>query len=383
MTRLLLAAPTYLPSPRANTIQVMKMAQALRILGEEVHMTIPDTARQPVPNWEAIAHQYGLSRRFEMTWLPVQPRWRSSDYAWQVVNLARRTGVDWVYTRHPQAAALCSWANIPTVLEVHDIPRGRFGPLWFRAFLWGSGGGALAVITQALRDALPLQGWQKPVIILPDGVDLVRFHDLPTPEAARAALNLPQRFTAGYTGHLYPGRGIELLLALAQRLPDVTFLLAGGSPEDVARLKAQSAALPNVVLTGFIPNAELPRYQAACEALLMPYQKRVSASSGGDIGQFLSPMKVFEYLACGRVILSSDLPVLREVLHEGNAILLPPDDLEAWEKALRAIQHAPRRYAALRQQARQDAARYTWESRAYRLRAALTIAPKFGATPKP
>ena len=41
-------------------------------------------------------------------------------------------------------------------------------------------------------------------------------------------------------------------------------------------------------------------------------------------------MKMFEYMAAGRAILSSDLPVLREVLNEENAILLPPDEPAAW-----------------------------------------------------
>ncbi|GAB4520855.1 MAG: hypothetical protein Fur0018_00800 [Anaerolineales bacterium] len=366
---MLLPAPTYLPSRRANTIQVMKMAHALCALGEAVHLTIPDPYHQPPPDWESIAHQYGLAHRFKMTWLPVQARWRSHDYAWQVMRLAQREHVDWVYTRHPQAAALCSLVGISTILEVHDLPQGYFGPLWFRTFLAGSGARALAVITRALKDALPIQRWQKSTIILPDGVDLARFSDLPSPPAARAALNLPQGFTAGYTGHLYAGRGVEMILQLARRLPEMNFLLAGGNPEDVAHLKAQTAGLENIIFTGFIPNADLPRYQAACDVLMMPYQLQVSASSGGDIGRFLSPMKVFEYMACGRVILSSDLPVLREVLHAGNALLLPPQDVDAWEHTLRAVQQTPRAYTALCRQARQDAARYTWESRAYRLRA--------------
>jgi len=94
----------------------------------------------------------------------------------------------------------------------------------------------------------------------------------------------------------------------------VSFLLAGGEPEDVAALREKSAnlGLSNVILTGFIPNADLPIYQAACDILLMPYQSQVAASSGGDIARYLSPMKLFEYLACGKPILSSDLPVLRE-----------------------------------------------------------------------
>ncbi len=364
---ILLPAPTYLPSRRANTIQVMKMAQALTEAGARVRLLVPDPYRRPPPPWENLARQYGLRTRFGITWLPVRPSRRSYDYAWQVLRLARRDAPDLLYTRHPQAAAWSSLAGIPTVLEVHDLPRGHLGPLWFRAFLRGRGGRGLIAITRALQEALPLGGWERPLLALPDGVDLPRYAALPDPPQARAALGLPERFTAGYTGHLYPGRGADLLLQLAARLPEITFLLAGGDPEAVERLRRRGRGLPNLRLTGFIPNADLPRYQAACEVLLMPYQRRVAASSGGDIAPYFSPMKAFEYLACGRALLSSDLPALREVLHPGNALLLPPDDPAAWETALRSLREDPARRAALGAQARRDAVQYGWLTRARRI----------------
>ena len=120
-----------------------------------------------------------------------------------------------------------------------------------------------------------------------------------------------------------------------------------------------------------MPNADLPLYQAACDVLLMPYQRRVAASSGGDIALYLSPMKLFEYLACGRPIISSDLPVLQEVLNPQNAILVAPEDQNAWEKALRELKTSPGLGERLGGQARCDAARYTWEIRARRIFAGL------------
>jgi glycosyltransferase involved in cell wall biosynthesis len=108
----------------------------------------------------------------------------------------------------------------------------------------------------------------------------------------------------------------------------------------------------------------LPLYQAACDALLMPYQRRVAASSGGDIARYLSPMKVFEYMAAGRPILSSDLPVLKEILSPQNALLLPAQDTPAWAAALQTLQTDPDRGRLLAEQARQDVQRYTWKRRA-------------------
>ncbi|MBW8011843.1 MAG: glycosyltransferase family 4 protein [Chloroflexi bacterium] len=365
--KIALIAPTYLPARRANTIQVMKMAQALVSNGHEVCVAVP--GKDPNTPWEKLAAHYGLSKMFSIEWLPAHPRLRRYDYGYRAVRWARSWDADLIYTRLPQAAALASLRGYPTVFEVHDMPSGKMGGFLFRSFLRGSGALRLVVITQALASALKSiqvahQG-ESFTLIAPDGIDLERYENLPAASEARQVLNFPDRFTAGYTGHLYAGRGISLLLSAAGRLPEISFLLVGGEPEDVARveLEVKKAGLQNVILTGFVPNAELPRYQSACDVLLMPYQKRVAASSGGDIGRYLSPLKLFEYLACGRPVLSSDLPVFREVLTEENAVLLPPEDIEAWVKALQIIQSDPEKRTFLSVQSRNTVSGYSWETR--------------------
>lgn len=357
------------------------MTHALAATGHSPRLAVPGKpAASMVPSWDELARHYGLQRQFPLDWLPASPRLRGYDYALRSVYWARRWGADLLYTRLPQAAAIASILGMAAILEVHDFPYGTIGPIMFRLFLRGSGARRLVAITHSLVNDLD-QNLGVPgtpfTLVAPDGVDLERYADLPTPMearrsilAAQPALPLPsERFTAGYTGHLYAGRGAPLLLEMAARLPEVTFLLVGGEPQDVAGLRTESISrgLENVVLTGFVPNLELPRYQAACDVLLMPYQRRVAGSSGGDISRYLSPMKLFEYLACGRAVLSSDLPVLREVLTPENAVLLPPDDVSAWVAALQSLQRNPERRAALGSAALCDAGRYTWEARASRI----------------
>jgi glycosyltransferase involved in cell wall biosynthesis len=243
----------------------------------------------------------------------------------------------------------------------------------------------LVVISRVLRDdlieMLGSSGVAQLTLVAPDGVDLNRYRDLPDPQQARLALVReslpeiagrsfdPERFTAGYTGHLYPGRGIALILEMAARLPEVNFLLVGGEPEEVSHYqeRIRDLGLQNVLLIGFVPNAEMPKFQAACEVLLMPYQERVAASSGGNIARYLSPMKLFEYMACGRAILSSDLLVLQEALTAENAMLLPPGDLDCWVAALERLRADPNRRATLANQARRDVEEFTWEVRAARI----------------
>jgi glycosyltransferase involved in cell wall biosynthesis len=77
-------------------------------------------------------------------------------------------------------------------------------------------------------------------------------------------------------------------------------------------------------------------------------------------------MKMFDYMACGRAIISSDLPVIHEVLNAANAVFCPPEAPEPWAQALAALLADPARRLALGRQAAQDVTRYTWLARARR-----------------
>jgi len=159
---------------------------------------------------------------------------------------------------------------------------------------------------------------------------------------------------------------MELLFGLAQRLPKVHFLWVGGRPQDVIRWQARlhSAGVKNVTLTGFVDKGDLPLYQAAGDFLLMPYEKSIAGSSGGNSVAICSPMKMFDYLAAGRVILSSDLPVLYEVLNNNNAVFCPAEDVDAWQAVLESLLADPVRCNALAQQARLDGQNFSWLARA-------------------
>jgi glycosyltransferase involved in cell wall biosynthesis len=108
-------------------------------------------------------------------------------------------------------------------------------------------------------------------------------------------------------------------------------------------------------------------YQAAADLLLMPYSRSISASSGQDIAEVINPMKMFEYMASGRAILSADLPSIREVLNEGNAVLCEPGNFSKWKLEIEALLADEARRLALGAQAQKDAAQFTWVKREERI----------------
>ena len=357
-------AGSTIPSDTANSLQVMKACQALAQIGHAVTLLVPDAKNTIVD----IKQHYGLQTEFPIEWLTSSSR---RMFTWESIRRARALHADVIYSWFPQSAVFSLLGGLPVVFEIHIQPTGRFGPIWHRAFANLHGRKRLVSITRALVNILEhdfhMRFSADEVVIAPNGVDLERFGSLPNPVAARRQLGLREAPTAMCTGHLYAGRGADLFLALAKSLPQAQFVWVGGRPEDIKTWR-QKVESDNVLFTGFIPNRDLPLYQAAADILLMPYSRSIMGSSGSaDSAAVASPMKMFEYMAAGRAIVSSDLPVIREVLHEKNAVFCEPDEVGDWRLVIESLLDDDLRRIDLGRQAQRDVQGYTWVARAQRI----------------
>lgn len=362
--KIVATAGSTIPSDTANSLQVMKACQALVQIGHNVTLLVPGPKPAPVD----FTGHYGLQVDFPIEWLSSTSR---RQFTWDSVRRARHLKAELLYSWFPQSAVFGLLSRLPVVFEIHIQPTGMFGPLWHRIFASLRGRKRLVSITRALVDIVERDFHMHlpagEVVIAPNGVDLERFASLPDPATARRQLGLREAPTVMCTGHLYAGRGAELFLALARSLPQAQFVWVGGRPEDINTWK-QKAKSDNVLFTGFIPNQVLPLYQAAADILLMPYSRSIMGSSGSaDSAAVASPMKMFEYMAAGRAIVSSDLPVIREVLSERNAVFCEPDVAGDWKSAIEALLHDDARRMDLSRQALQDVQGYTWVARARRI----------------
>ena len=271
--RIALISASKVPSRTANSIEVMKVCQAFVDLGHEIHLWLPGP--EPQIAWAELKEFYGIRDSFPISWLANFKILRRYDFSLRAVLKAKAWDPALCYVWPLQAAAIASSLGLPTALEIHDRPQGRLGPILFRRFLEGRGAMRALPITEAMREWLSdvyQVDLQPPfALVAPMGVSMEQFHNLPDPKDAREELGLARGFTAGYAGHLYAGRGIDLLEDLARRNPGVHFIWAGGEPEAIEfwRGRLQQAGLQNVQLLGFIPNERLPLVQAACDVLLM------------------------------------------------------------------------------------------------------------------
>jgi glycosyltransferase involved in cell wall biosynthesis len=170
----------------------------------------------------------------------------------------------------------------------------------------------------------------------------------------------------GYFGQLYAGRGLSIIEQVAEKFPEVTFLVFGGNPGDVD-IRRKENRRSNLIYMGYVSHPVSQKSMAACDVLLMPYQQKVSIGvRGHDTARWMSPMKLFEYLASGTPVISSDLPPLREVLYHGfNAMLVAPEDPQSWCDELSRLLDNPDLAQKIGRQGYQTYSRnHTWTIRA-------------------
>ncbi len=101
----------------------------------------------------------------------------------------------------------------------------------------------------------------------------------------------------------------------------------------------------------------------------MPYQRKLeTANKGPDTSKYMSPLKMFEYLATGKPIIASNLEVIKEILvNERNALLFEPDNISKWCDAIERLKSDSQFACNLGVNARDDVRRFTWSERSNRI----------------
>ena len=367
MMRIAVVSTSKIPSTTANSIQVMKICQAYKQLGFDVNLFVPGFTKA---NWGHLSKFYGITTPFKITYVPSIKFFRRYDFVTITGILIALKRMSIIHTWLPQVAHVSGFLKIPYLLELHELPTGKFGPSLFKRLFRSKHQKRFLPISSALKNlyenTFNFQFNQNEVRIAPDGVDLERYQVTLDGSTLREKLGINDSFLAVYTGHLYKGRGMDLLIKLAEKLPEVYFLWVGGREAEVSYWNEfiKEKHINNIRITGFIENEYIPLYQSIGDVLLMPYEKKVSGSSGGNTADFCSPMKMFEYMATGKPIISSNLPVFHEVLNNDNAIFCDYENVDQWINAIQKIKNFPEVGLEIGEQAKKDVQGYSWTERA-------------------
>ncbi len=377
MTRLTYLSEAAIPSSSSNATATMRMCGAFAEAGAQIELVHP-VLRLPEPDGfdGDVERYYGLGASVQRTILnvpqlkgqkPLQRVARSRPFLAHLIRRSFPRQAPFIcYTRTFQLAWLAvqvrrAWGRRgvcrAVIMEVHGEPPPRGWQLL--ALVDG-----VVVISEALRQRIleRLPSLDGRVWVEHSGVDLSAVRRGIDRDEARSRIGLEH--SGGplvvYAGSVNAGKGVDVLLEAAREVGDIGahVLLVGivQEPDYV------SSASDNVSFTGFVAPSEVPNYLAAADMMVMPSTDRLHYAS------YTSPLKLFEYMASGRPVVVSDLPVLGEVVRDGeNALVYPMRDVGALAEALRRLWADQDLGRALAEQAWRDVQRYSWQARATRI----------------
>ncbi len=225
---------------------------------------------------------------------------------------------------------------------------------------------AIFVVSEVLREYVVERGAAEDrVHVLPNGVDPSRFHPAVRGGRIRRRYGLEGKLVVGFVGTPRPWHDVETLLRALIRLraEDGRYhlLLVGKvSAELEARLEAMGLA-PHVTLTGPVPHEDVPEHIAAMHVAVSPH---------GAVERFyFSPLKLFEYMACGVPVVAADVGQPARVVQAGvTGLLYPPGDDRALAERVRELVEDPTRARRMGWEAATLVLReFTWAHNARRI----------------
>ena len=264
-------------------------------------------------------------------------------------------------------AVLSSMLRVPMVLEMIGP---RVSPMSLRR-----ANKVLAYSEQMVAGRVP----RGKLVIVPAGVDTDLFRpDAEAGARVRSKHGLKDEFVVGYIGTFQAWHGVNALLSAVKKLNSagarVKALLVGPYFADSMRFAEEIGAAGDAVFTGPVPYDSVSGYVNACDLLLAPYDPSLSKlRSEGGIG---APLKVLEYMACGKPVVSTKVPPITEVVENGRSgLLVPPGDVEAIAGSIRTLAEDPAAREAMGAEGRKTVVeRYSWRDLARTIEGVLDAA---------
>lgn len=318
------------PTEKAHGIQIAKACEALAKLGENITLIVP-TRKTPIK--DAPLSYYGVQTPFPIRKLFAFDTvsfgligfWvESFSFAVSVLGYLRSHSHEVIFGRDELVLAIL-WlgGNRAIFWESHD-------GTWniFSRFITKRAKG-IVVVSEGLRNFYIEKGVPaEKIFATPNGIDLSKFANPESMEVSRKRLGLPlDKKIALYIGRLDGWKGVDTLLEASKLLSEnIVVALIGGENAQIESLKLK---YPKVIFLGFRSYSELPDNQSAGDVLIVPNTGKSDISV-----RFTSPLKLIAHMASKRPVVASDLPSIRELVGENEAVLVAPDDPNALAKGI-------------------------------------------------
>jgi glycosyltransferase involved in cell wall biosynthesis len=365
----------------AEAVHIAGIAKAFEALGHEVVFSSP-TGADPRRTAGTSPFQSGRQERWPAKLARLCPGWcfelleigYNLSAWWRNRRLLSQDGFQLIYERHAfflfATAALARGRGLPLVVEVNELvgdERVRGQPLFSglarrcdrftfaRASL-------IVVVSPHLKRRIEALGIPaERVLVLPNAVDAAAYQQPADGAHVRQRHALSDALVIGFVGWFVEWHKLDMLVRVFARLVEkhsnLRLMLVGEGVlgESLRALATSLGVADKVVFTGAIGHADMPAHIAAMEVCVVPHSN-----------EYRSPIKLFEYMGQGRLVVAPRTEPIAMVLRHGeNGLLFEPGSEEGLFNALATAAESAELRQRLGAQARRDVLeKHTWSHNA-------------------
>ena len=364
-------ANTAVPSTTASAIQIIKMCESFSKLKHKVLLITSNASDKKVFDFYGVKTKFQIKKLKKYTKFPLGLKYYLFSLSSIIESLNFKPDV--YITRNFFTSFLLSILRRKNILELHhgveiESRIVKF-ILRYSNFLNYNYLIKLVAITKNVKNY-----YQKKFNINPDKIIVAPSGTSIENKIFDNTSKNKKKLNIGYFGSLYKSRGVDLILKLSRIDRENNYFIFGNL-ENYKNLKNKNNN-HNLYLSDYLPYKEVPKNILKMDVLLMPYQKKiVAAGNVGNITDFTSPLKLFDYMACGKIIISSQVNVLQEILKENkNAIFIKNfNNAFAWKNEIQKIKYSNNKRLIISQNNLEISKKYKLKKRAQKILDSLSL----------
>ena len=336
------------PSKNASSLQIAKMCESFQANGNKVTLIMPNTG-----NNKDYYKFYNVNNKYKIVKLKFFKKFPLGIYYYLFgifsVIMSIRQKPELIITRNFIICAILVLLRKKSILEVHNSLEieGRVINFLFKNFDIFNSTTILKIVSITHN--------LKKFYIKNYNVNKKKIHVLNSGSSLEFKFTenkkISKRMKIGYFGSVYKSRGIDLIIQLSKIDKKNDYFIYGWSKKEIDRLTNKKKIQKNLFLFEYIPYSKIKNEINKMDILLMPYKKKISvAGDVGDISNFTSPLKLFDYLVSCRIIIASNIRVLKEILVKNKNCIFVKNYLNpyAWKNEIEKIKSNKKKFDSIR-----------------------------------
>tara|TARA_B100001057_G_scaffold500944_1_gene619043 strand:- start:17954 stop:19042 length:1089 start_codon:yes stop_codon:yes gene_type:complete len=355
MEKLLYVSDVSLPNKSAYAVHVMKMCEAFSEQ-KEVDLVVNHNSEK----WKVLKRNYNLKNNINIISLN---NFKVGNFFFRIINayktlkLIKKNNYKIIISRNIITSTILAFYGLKNILEIHTELTGLTKKIFFLFLKKNKKNLKFIFIHRNLNSFFKLK---KNFIILDDAINLKDFNNIKNK-------TIKNKFV--YTGSLIKGKGIELILELAAHFRNYKFFLYGNLDTFPKSLNPKRKMIKNLIVNDFIEYSKIPSVLKSAEFLLMPYPKKAGVLMRGiDVQDYISPLKMFEYLAAKKIIFASHNEAYKHILiNNFNSLIIEPENKTKWINKINYVLNNKKKFNKLKKNSFKTVKKYTWEKRSEKI----------------